>query len=551
MAQEYKLKGLASFGDLKTTEKIEVEVEGVPDGKILLVNLDGKIHGLSPRCTHYGAPLKNGVVAPDGRITCPWHGACFNVSTGDVEDAPALNALHKFDVFEKDGAVYVSATEADIKSGQRNPVGRCSVSNSDEKIVIVGGGSGTIGLVQALRERKYPGHITIISMEPEYVIDRTKLSKALIPDASKILWRPSEWYAEAGIEKLVDEVKAVDFPSKRLSTASGKTITYTKLVIATGGIPRSLPLPGFKDNELRNIFPLRTVADVQAILEATGDQKKQVVVIGSSFIGMEVGNALAGKEHNVTIVGMESVPLERVMGAKVGQIFQRNLEKSGVSFKLSAGVEKATPSSSKPNTVGAVHLKDGTVLPADLVILGVGVRPATDFLQDNSSISLQKDGSIATDSNFVVPDLDESVFAIGDIATYPYNGPGGDGKPVRIEHWNVAQNAGRAVARAIIHAKHSPISSLPPKPFIPIFWSALGAQLRYCGNTVNGYDDVVLKGEPENGKFVAYYTSGDVVVAVATMGTDPVMSQSAELMRRGKMPGKKEIVGGLDVLQVK
>ncbi|KAJ5632156.1 Apoptosis-inducing factor 1 [Penicillium lividum] len=551
MAQEYKLKGLASFGDLKSTEKIEVEVEGVPDGNILLVNLDGKIHGLSPRCTHYGAPLKNGVVAPDGRITCPWHGACFNVSTGDVEDAPALNALHKFDVFEKDGAVYVSATEADIKSGQRNPVGRCSVSNSDDKIVIVGGGSGTIGLVQALRERKYPGQITIISMEPEYVIDRTKLSKALIPDASKILWRPAEWYAEAGIEKLVDEVKAVDFPSKRLSTASGKSITYTKLVLATGGIPRSLPLPGFKDNELRNIFPLRTVADVQAILEATGDQKKQIVVIGSSFIGMEVGNALAGKEHKVTIVGMESVPLERVMGAKVGQIFQRNLEKSGVSFKLSAGVEKATPSSSKPNTVGAVHLKDGTVLPADLVILGVGVRPATDFLQDNSSISLQKDGSIATDSNFVVPDLDESVFAIGDIATYPYYGPGGNGKPVRIEHWNVAQNAGRAVARAIIHAKHSPISSLPPKPFIPIFWSALGAQLRYCGNTVNGYDDVVLKGEPENGKFVAYYTSGDVVVAVATMGADPVMSQSAELMRRGKMPGKKEIVGGLDVLQVK
>ncbi|KAJ5810587.1 Apoptosis-inducing factor 1 [Penicillium pulvis] len=551
MAQEYKLKGLSSFGDLtNTTDKIEAEVEGVPDGKVLLVNMDGKVHAMSPHCTHYGAPLKNGVVSPDGRLTCPWHGACYNIGTGDVEDAPALNALHKFDAFEKDGAVYIRATEADIKSGQRNPVGQCSVSKSDEKVVIIGGGSGTIGLVQALRELKYPGPITIISREPEYVIDRTKLSKALIPDASQILWRPDEWYAEAGIEKLVDEVKAVDFSARLLSTASGKSINYTKLVLATGGTPRSLPLPGFKDNELKNIFQLRTVADVQSILDAAGDQKKQIVVIGSSFIGMEVGNALAGKEHNVTIVGMESAPMERVMGAKVGQIFQKNLEKNGVSFKLSAGVEKATPSESKSNTVGAVHLKDGTVLPADLVILGVGVRPATDFLQNSVSLSLQEDGSLATDANFVV-EGHNSVFAIGDIATFPYHGPGGNGTPVRIEHWNVAQNAGRAVARAIVHARHSPLSSLPPKPFIPIFWSALGAQLRYCGNTVNGYDDVVLKGEPENGKFVAYYTSGDVVVAVATMGVDPVMSKSADLMRRGKMPGKKEIVDGLDVLQVK
>ncbi|KAJ6084516.1 Apoptosis-inducing factor 1 [Penicillium sp. IBT 16267x] len=551
MAQEYKLKGLNSFGDLKsTTDKTEVEVEGVPDGKVLLVNLDGKIHAMSPRCTHYGAPLKNGVVSPDGRLTCPWHGACYDVGTGDIENAPALNALHKFDVFEKDGAVYIRATEADIKSGQRNPVGQCSVSKSDEKVVIIGGGSGTIGVVQALRERQYPGQITIISREPEYVIDRTKLSKALIPDASKILWRPAEWYAEAGIEKLFDEVKAVDFSSRLLSTASGKSINYTKLVLATGGTPRSLPLPGFKDNELRNIFTLRTVTDVQAILEAAGDQKKQIVVIGSSFIGMEVGNCLAGKEHNVTIVGMESAPMERVMGAKVGQVFQRNLEKNGVSFKLSAGVEKATPSESKPNTVGAVHLKDGTVLPADLVILGVGVRPATDYLRDNVSLSLLEDGSLATDENFVVEGHD-SVFAIGDIATYPYHGPGGNGSPIRIEHWNVAQNAGRAVGRAIVHARHSPLSSLPRKPFIPIFWSALGAQLRYCGNTVGGYDDMVLKGEPENAKFVAYYTSGDVVVAVATMGMDPVMSKSADLMRRGKMPGKKDLFGGVDVLQIK
>ncbi|EPS30927.1 hypothetical protein PDE_05880 [Penicillium oxalicum 114-2] len=546
MAQEYKLKGLSSLADVSSSDKIECEVEGISEGKVLVVKHDGQAHAMSPRCTHYGAPLKNGVVAPDGRITCPWHGACFNIKTGDVEDAPALDALKKFDIFERGGAVYIRGTEADIKGGKRNPVGKCSVSNAEEKVVVVGGGSGTLGLVQSLRELKYPGSITIISKEPEVGIDRTKLSKALIADPEKIMWRPREWFKEAGIEVVNDEVTSVDFSGKSVKTASGSTVSYTNLVLATGGQPRSLPLPGFRDNELSNVFTLRFVSDVKAILAAAEGSKKNIVIIGSSFIGMEVGNALS-KDHNVTIVGMESAPMERVLGAKIGSAIQKNIEKSGVNFKLSAGVEKATPSESNQSSVGAVHLKDGTVLPADLVVLGVGVRPATDYLQNNSAVTLQKDGSIETDDHFTIPGL-EKVFAIGDIATYPYHGPGGEGKPVRIEHWNVAQNMGRGVARAIVHARRSPLSSLPPKPFIPVFWSALGAQLRYCGNTVNGYDDIVIKGQPEEAKFAAYYTKDDTVVAVATMGMDPVMVKCAELMRRGHMPGKKAIVDDVDIL---
>lgn len=258
-----------------------------------------------------------------------------------------------------------------------------------------------------------------------------------------------------------------------------------------------------------------------------------------------MGNALAA-DNNVTIVGMESAPLERVMGVRVGRIFQQNLEKNGVSFKLSAGVAKATPSQTDPSAVGAVHLNDGTVLEAELVVLGVGVRPATDFLKGNAALELRGDGSVATDEHFAVRGL-EGVFAVGDIATYPYHGPGGDGQDVRIEHWNVAQNAGRAVARAIARGG---TTGLKGRGFVPVFWSALGAQLRYCGNSSFGFDDVIVRGEPESGKFVAYYTKGDIVVAVASMGMDPVMSQSAELMRRGRMPSKKDIVGGVGALDV-
>lgn len=276
------------------------------------------------------------------------------------------------------------------------------------------------------------------------------------------------------------------------------------------------------------------------------------MIIGSSFIGMEIGNALS-KNHDVSIVGMEKAPLERVMGEKVGQIFQGLLEKSGVKFYLNASVDKATPSASNPGKVGAVHLKDGTSLPADVVILGIGVKPATDFLANNSAISLEKDGSIRTDETFAIPALNGDVYAIGDIATYTYHGPGSapeTGSPVRIEHWNVAQNAGRAVARSIVNKPSSPRKQ--HKAFIPVFWSALGQQLRYCGNTVasNGYDDLILKGEPENAKFAAYYAKGETIVAVATMGMDPIMVKAAELMRRGNMPKKAEIEAGVDLLKV-
>ncbi len=397
-----------------------------------------------------------------------------------------------------------------------------------------------MGALLALREQGYKGAITVISREPNPPIDRTKLSKALIPDVSKVALREEDWYKSAAVELVSDEVTGVDFDSKRISTKSGNSHSYTKLILAMGGTPKMLPLPGFK--ELKNVFLLRSISDVHGILGAVGDKGKKIVVIGSSFIGMEVANCLS-KENKVTVVGMEKAPLERVMGEQVGNIFRSVLEKNGVKFQMEAGVDKAVPSSSNHETVGAVHLKDGTVLEADLVILGIGVAPATDFLKDSPALTLEKDGSVRTNESFEVAGLD-NVYAIGDIATYPYHGPGGHGSPIRIEHWNVAQNAGRTVGLRIARP------GAAPKSFIPIFWSALGSQLRYCGNTVGGYDDLVLRGEPENAKFVAYYSSGDDVVAVASMQMDPVNSKCAELMRRGKMPGKSEILRGVDVLQI-
>ncbi|KAF2450758.1 hypothetical protein P171DRAFT_427075 [Karstenula rhodostoma CBS 690.94] len=540
MAQEYKVKGLSSL-DLKNGDKQEVEIEGVEGGKALILKIQDKIHATGANCTHYGAPLAKGVLTPEGRLTCPWHGACFNVSTGDVEDAPALDPLSKYEVFEKGGAVYIKADEDVIKANRRFLNLKCSASN-DQKVLVIGGGSGTLGAVEGLRGGGYKGAITVLSKEGYRPIDRTKLSKALLADLSKAAWRQPDFYKDASIDIVQAEVSSVDFSAKKVFTKGGETYEYTKLVLATGGTPRWLPSEGLK-GDLGNVFILRALPDAQNIVKAVGDNGKKIVVVGSSFIGMEVGNCLAGMKNDVTIVGMEEAPMERVMGKKVGEIFRGLLEKNGVKFKMGASVDKATPSTNDSSKVGAVLLKDGTALEADIVIEGVGVAPATEYLKDNSAVQLEKDGSILTNEAFEVKGL-KDVFAIGDIATYPYHGPGGNGSPVRIEHWNVAQNAGRSVANTI----NNPGSK--PKPFIPVFWSALGSQLRYCGNTVGGYDDVIISGDTKQPSFVAYYTKGEEVVAVSSMGKDPYMTQAAELMRRSKMPKKSELQKGVDILEI-
>ncbi|KAI9150369.1 Apoptosis-inducing factor 1 [Paramyrothecium foliicola] len=542
MAQEYKLKGVTSLS-LPTGAKQEVEVEGVENGKVLLVNAAGKVQAIGAKCTHYGAPLVKGVLTSSGRLTCPWHGACFNAKTGDVEDAPALDALPVFGITERDGAVYISGEEAAIKGSRRTPNFKCHSSGDaqDEKILVVGGGSGALGVVEGLREKGHTGPLTVISNEGYLPIDRTKLSKSLMTDVEKLAFRNKSWFESGSVEWVEGEVTDVDFSERRVTTKSGGQFAYTKLILATGGTPKLLPLQGFK--VLGNIFTLRTIHDTKKITAAIGESKgKKIVVVGSSFIGMELANATS-KDNTVTVVGMEQVPLERVLGSEVGAGIQKSFEAKGVKFHLGASIDKAEPSGSDPSVVGAVYLKDGTKIEADLVILGVGVSPATEYLRDNKVLRLEEDGSIKTDETFKVVGL-KDVYAIGDIATFPYHGPGGDGKYVRIEHWNVAQNAGRAVATSIT----SP--SIKSHQFVPVFWSALGSQLRYCGNTMVGWDDLVLRGDPGAGKFVAYYAKGDTILAVATMGTDPVMVHAAELMRYNQLPSKAQIKEGLDILTV-
>jgi NADPH-dependent 2,4-dienoyl-CoA reductase/sulfur reductase-like enzyme/nitrite reductase/ring-hydroxylating ferredoxin subunit len=532
-AQEYLV---AKTSDLKNNDKKEVDVPGT-EHKVLLIKQNDQFFATSPKCTHYGAPLSKGVLS-EGRIVCPWHGACFKISTGDIEDAPAIDAIISFPTTIKGGEVYITAEEKDLAAGRRPPC-KSKKAETDEHVVVIGGGAAGTTTAEGLREYGFKGKVTVLSSESYYPIDRTKLSKALIADANKIALRDAAFYKDLDIDfKKSTTVESVDIKAKSVALADGGKLEYSKLVLALGGTPKRLPMDGF---DLENVFVLRSVEHAGEIVAARGDSKKNIVIVGSSFIGMEAAYANA-KDHNVTVIGMEKYPIMNVLGEQIGKQLLASAEKAGIKFYMEAGVEKALAKGDSKNA-SHVLLKDGTELPADLVILGVGVAPATKFLAE-SGLKLEKDGGIEVDGYLQVKGQSD-IYAAGDIAQFPYTGPGAEGKPIRIEHWDVAQNHGRAIAKTLAGKKEEFKN-------VPYFWSAQSGQLRYCGNNspAVGWDDLVIQGSLEESKFAGFYTKGDTVVAVVSMGYDPVVSKASELMRAGTMPEKKKLQDGLDIREL-
>ncbi|KAL0487516.1 hypothetical protein AKO1_008636 [Acrasis kona] len=537
MAKQHRV---ASVKDIKDGGLLEVSIG---ENKILLSKVKGgDIHATSAKCTHYGAPLSKGVLTPEGRLICPWHGACFKVQTGDIEDAPALNALKTFKVTVEGEDVFVTAEDEDLKDTHRKPSYQCKSASKQEKhVVIAGGGCGAVGAIEGLRLFGYDGKITVLSKEPYLPIDRTKLSKELTTNPEKILLRSEQDYKDLDVNIQLNEVvKSVDSNAKTVQTESGKSISYTSLILSTGGTPKKLPLDGF---DLENIFVVRSISDTKQITEAVNidPSPKNIVIVGTSFIGIEVATCLSKeKKHKVTCVGMDSVPFESILGERVGKFLQKLQESNGVEFYLKADIKHAEPSEQDAKKVGAIRLKDGSIIPADVVVLGVGVTPETSYLKNNSQFTLNKDSSLCVDQYMKVKGV-ENVYAIGDIAKYPNHQE--QGAEVRVEHWDVAMNHGRTAALDICQQSQKFTN-------VPYFWSAQGQQLRYCGNTNEGYDDVVIQGDVDQKAFAAFYTRDQRVVAVFSTNYDPVVSKSSELIRVGKMPSKKELEGGLDVRTV-
>jgi apoptosis-inducing factor 3 len=510
---------VALKGELKDGEMKQVSVNGTD---ILLARVKGKYHALAANCTHYGAPLVEGVLS-DERIICPWHHACFNATTGYPEEPPALDSLPCYGVRVE--GENISVRLEDATKDRRTPAMTKRDSSADARLfVIIGGGAAGYAAAQTLREDGFQGRVLIITREDRTPYDRPNLSKDYMQGHAEPEWMPlraDEFYAEHDVEVLRDkEVVLVDAAKKLITFKDGATLTCDSLLVATGGTPRRLNIPG---SELKNIFVLRGFQDADAIIEAARGVSR-AVVIGASFIGMETASSLKERKLSVTVVAPDKVPFEKTLGPEIGRLLQQVHESHGVQFKLGASAARFEGD----GEVKAVVLNSGERIETDLVIIGVGVSPATAFLE---GVNLHKDGGVFVDRRLRAAD---GVYAAGDIAYFP---SALTNERQRIEHWRTAQQQGRVAA-------HNMAGQEIEFDGVPFFWTRqFDAGLLYVGHAT-GWDEIIYQGEVSRKDFLAFYVSGNRVLAVASMNRDRDMAALEELMRLGRMPSPSRLRHG-------
>ncbi|CAH3103418.1 unnamed protein product [Porites lobata] len=490
-------------------------------GKALLVRENGQYYAIGHKCTHYGAPLATGHLC-NGRVRCPWHGACFNVKTGDIEDFPGLDSVPKFEVVIKNDNVIVRAHLEQLKSHKRvKQMVKADTSYDKRVFVIIGGGGSAMKGAETLREEGFKGRVIMVTKECHLPYDRPILSKKLSASADSIKLRSDEYLKEYGIEFLYNvEATALDSNKKTVSLSNGTELNYDNVLIATGGKPRSLNCPGV---DLENVMLLRSPEDANKIVELVPG--KNVVIIGTSFIGMELASNFADKAASVTCVGRSNIPFANIFGEKIGSMLKKVHENKGVKFITDAAVKEFKGENGK---LTAVCFDNGTEIPADICIQGVGVIPSTDFLK-SSGVPLSSRGDVVVDKYLKSC---EGVFAAGDIAHFPLKML--NGEAVSIGHWQISHKHGLTAARNMLGRKEE-INT------IPFFWtSQYGKSIRYCGHA-KSFDDVIIEGDVDEQKFTAYYVKGDRVLAVATMGPGNACAKAANLMFEGKMPSGSEI----------
>lgn len=498
-------------------KKIDVGEESV-----LLVKENDQFFAVGNKCSHYGAPLSNGAYC-EGVVRCPWHGACFNVKNGDIEDYPGLDSLHKFEVKVCGDDVIIKIDLELLKSFRRTKTMIKKSSGKSRTVLIIGGGPASVVCAETLRQEGFAGSIVLLSQETHLPYDRIKLSKAMHMNPKEIALRSEEFYKSSDIELMLGEkVNGVCANDKSITLASGRRLNYDKLVLATGGMPRRLPIPGC---DLTNVHMLRTPKDANAIISSA--EGKNVVIIGSSFIGMEVASSLAAKAKSVSVVDLVLYPFQMTLGEKLGGFMQKLHESNGVKFHFETSVKEFIGENGQ---VKEAVLANGTVLPADVCVMGVGVVPATEFVK-NSGLSMTQRGFITVNKKMEtnLPDI----YAAGDIVEFPLSIAAN--QQSNVQHWQMAHMHGR-IAGLNIAGKPTDINS------VPYFWTVqFGKSVRYTGYGV-GYDDVIVHGNVDNGKFLAYYTKGENVIAAASLGWDPIVSQVAQLFNKGGSISKMEII---------
>lgn len=477
---------------------------------VLLVRSGAEVFAVGATCTHYGGPLVEGLVLGN-TVRCPWHHACFNLRDGAAERPPARDPLECWRV-ERQGDRLRVTTPLDA------PETRCP-ARSPSSVVIVGGGAAGNAAAETLRLEGYEGPITMVSADADVPVDRPNLSKDYLAGTAQEDWvplRPMAFYEAHRIRLLLStRVSSIDIFARRVTLSDGATLDYGALLLATGAEPIRPPISGA---DAPHVHTLRTLADSRAIIAAAATAKT-AVVLGASFIGLEVAASLRARGVAVHVVAPEKTPLARVLGDEVGELVRRVHEEHGVVFHLGQ----------KAASIGAdrVLLEGGVSLAAELVVLGVGVRPATALA---AAAGLSVDRGVLVDSYLATSA--PLVFAAGDVARFP---EGRSGELVRIEHWVVAQRQGQVAARNMLGAGER-------FDAVPFFWSAhYDLTISYVGHAPS-WDRIDLDGSlAARDASVAFRRDGRTL-AVATIGRDTRALEAEAAMERGDEAALRRIV---------
>jgi len=474
----------------------------VGDEAVVLARSGSEIFAIDAHCSHYHGPLAEGLVTGES-IRCPWHHACFDLRTGEAARAPALNPLAVWEVEREGDRIFVRHKRDQLKPRVKGAV------DAPGRIVIVGGGAAGFAAAEMLRRQDYRGSIVMLSNEVAAPVDRPNLSKDYLAGSAPEDWlplRPDDFYADAAIDlRLKTEAASIDVKAKAVVLADGKTVPFDRLLLATGAEPVRLPIPGA---DQPHVHTLRSLTDCRAII-ASADGARSAVVIGASFIGLEVAASLRARNIEVHVVAPEQRPMERVLGPGMGDFVRSLHEEHGVIFHLG---DTVTAIDGKRAT-----LTSGGVLEADLVVVGVGVRPR---------LALAEKAGLAIDRGVAVNACLETsvagIYAAGDIARWP---DPHSGENIRVEHWVVAERQGQTAARNMLGQREA-------FDAVPFFWSQhYDVPINYVGHAEK-WDGIEIDGDIAGKDCLVRYKSGGRVLAVASIYRDVASLEAEVAMER-------------------
>ena len=490
------------------------------DKNILLIKQNGEFFAIGSKCSHNNAQLSMGALG-ERRVRCPMHGACFNIETGDIEDFPGLDSIPCFHVNVEQGHVKIRAKTSDLNNYKRVKCMAGKEKKHHRIFVIIGGGPCAQTCAETLRQNGFEGTIIMICKEDKLPYDRTIISKAMNSTIEQLQLRNRDFYKKHDIKILLSTV-ATNLTNNQVFLNNRNYLKFDKVLIATGARAKIPNIPGI---DLQNIFTLRNLADAHKIHSQLASNR-YIVILGSSFIALEIAAYCVDKVFNVIVIGLDDMPLKGSFGAAIGARIMELCQDHNVFFEMNSSITQCI---GKDGTIKAVQLSNGDILKADLLILGIGSELNTDFLAD-SGIMINNNGSIST--NLFMETNIQNIYAAGDVANSPVFS--NNNKLGTIGHYGLAQYHGKIAALNMC--------GIPTElKAIPYFWFTLfGKTFNFTGHGKTS--EIIYEGDLKALKFVAFYFDAhENLIGMLSCQPNKTVAEFAEKLSQGFRFHKSDI----------